>query len=109
LLIPREDEWYPFVCESCESSRKTGSSNHQWTHPVVRVRYDAPTDGGRDDKDDLERRHDELKDRLEGIQNQVDKRMKTLEDNMATLQQNVDQKFGVLERMLSELLVAKTA
>jgi anion-transporting ArsA/GET3 family ATPase len=73
----------------------------------VRVRCDAPVGKGQNDKDTMEKRLDELKDRLGGIQNQMDKRMKTLEDNVATLQQNVDRKLGALERMLSELLAAK--
>ena len=102
------DDWYPFICDLCESERKTGSTNHHWTHPVVRVQ-EIHEDEDKDEDGLAAKRLGELKEGLEQVKTQMDQRIKALEENVVALQHTMDTKLTGIERMLGKLLAAKSS
>jgi phage-related tail protein len=80
---------------------------------VVRVHCDDPTDNNdTDDVGTIQKLRSEVREEFKGtkdLQKQMDERIKTLEDNAAKHQRNVDEKLSDLQRMLAELLAARSS
>lgn len=111
-LIRVADEWCPFICERCESTKNAGQSNHDWKHPVVLCRPAAA--GARQQGEDgaaiglqLTALRDDLADLREasGRRAAAEKsKLDALEDGFAAHQRQMDEKLVGIERMLQALL-----
>lgn len=100
------DEWCPFICDRCESTRNVGQSNHDWKHPIVLCRPSAVNGDKEQGEGGTEMRalREELANLKGALEDKLIAHQREMEDQLAMHQRQLDDKLAGIERMLQALL-----